>query len=128
LDTKRRERDAHRALPFQRVPLVRKCQLTFEDGRAGSAFLVNLSVVGVYLAMDDAPPLGARLSCRFSFPGNSREVHADGVVVWLNPRQQHPVHSLPPGIGLKFDQISEADRARIQRFVRDHAGRKTGHR
>lgn len=121
LELKQSGGDTRRAQPFQRVALVRKCQLTFEDGRACSAFLVNLSVVGVYVAMDEAPPLGARLSCRFSFPGNSTEVQAGCVVVWLNPRQQHPVHSLPPGIGLKFDEISEGDRARIAAFVKGKA-------
>jgi uncharacterized protein (TIGR02266 family) len=112
-------RDARRTNPFERVPLVRKCQLSFEDGHTGAAFLVNVSVVGAYVALDDAPPLGARVRCRFSIPGNSREVQAEGVVVWLNPRQQHPVHSLPPGIGLRFEQLSEGDRSRIEAFVRD---------
>lgn len=118
----------HRAHPFQRVPLVRRCQLTFEDGRAESAFLVNLSVVGAYVALDDAPPLGARLNCRFSIPGNSRELQADGVVVWLNPRQQHPVHSLPPGIGLRFEQVSDGDRSRIEQFVSEHPAGRTSPR
>jgi len=108
--------------PSQRVPLVRKCQLTFEDGRTASAFLVNVSAVGAYVALDDAPPLGARLGCRFSFPGNSREVQTAVAVVWLNPRQQHPVHSLPPGVGLRFEDLSDDDRTRIETYVRDHVG------
>ena len=117
-----------RAHPSQRVPLVRKCQLTFEDGRTASAFLVNLSAVGAYLALDDAPSLGARLRCRFSFPGNSREVQAAVVVVWLNPRQQHPVHSLPPGVGLRFEDLSDDDRGRIEKYVREHAPGRAGPR
>jgi uncharacterized protein (TIGR02266 family) len=107
----------------QRIPLMRNCRLSGADGRETQAFLVNLSVVGAYVAVDEAPPLGQRLSCRFSFPGNSLEIEAEGVVVWLNPRQQHPVHSLPPGIGLKFEELSEANRARIEAFVRDYARR-----
>jgi hypothetical protein len=106
------------------VPLVRKCQLTFPDGRPGTAFIVNVSVVGAYLAMDDIPPLGAQLSVGFTFPGNSREIRTSGCVVWLNPRQQHPVHSLPPGVGLKFEGLAESDRARIEAFVRDYVSRR----
>ena len=106
-----------------RVPLVRKCQLTFPDGRAGTAFIVNVSVVGAYLAMDEIPPLGAQISVGFTFPGNSREIRASGAVVWLNPRQQHPVHSLPPGVGLKFLGLADADRKRIETFVREYAAR-----
>jgi uncharacterized protein (TIGR02266 family) len=112
------------AVGGQRVPLVRKCQLSFPDGRTTSAFIVNVSVVGAYLAMDEAPELGERLSVGFTFPGNSFEIQADSSVVWLNPRQQHPVHSLPPGVGVKFEKLSGADRARIEAFVREYiAGR-----
>lgn len=113
---------------FQRVPLVRKCQLSFPDGRTGTAFIVNVSVVGAYLAMDEAPPLGAELSVGFTVPGNSREIRAGSVVVWLNPRQQHPVHSLPPGVGLKFQQLSQSDRARVEAFVRDYVSPKSSPR
>lgn len=115
--------EKQRAPAFRRIPLMRNCWLVFAEGREHPAFLVNLSVVGAYVAIDEAPPLGQRLSCRFSFPGNSLEVDAAGVVVWLNPRQQHPVHSLPPGIGLRFEELSEPNRARIEAFIRDHAER-----
>lgn len=98
--------------------------MSFPDGRTGTAFLVNVSVVGAYLALDEAPPLGAPLSVAFTVPGNSREIEAPSAVVWLNPRQQHPVHSLPPGVGVKFQQLSEADRARIETFVKEHASAK----
>lgn len=111
-------------MAFDRVPLVRRCQLTFPDGRTGTAFIVNVSVVGAYLAMDEAPPLGAELSVGFTFPDNSREIQARSVVVWLNPRQQHPVHSLPPGVGVKFRQLAEADRVRVEAFVREYVSLK----
>ena len=112
----------------QRVSLVRKCQLTFPDGRRGTAFIVNVSVVGAYLAMDELPALGAQLSVGFTVPGNSREILASGAVVWLNTRLQHPVHSLPPGVGLRFQGLADADRKRIEAFVRDHVSRKTSSR
>lgn len=114
--------------PAHRIPLVRKCQLTYPDGRPGTAFIVNLSVVGAYLAMDEIPPLGAQLSVDFTFPDNSREIKASSAVVWLNPRQQHPVHSLPPGVGVKFKGLSEADRARIETFVKDYVARNPSRR
>ena len=80
--------------------------------------------MGAYLAMDEIPPLGAQLSLGFTFPGNSREVRAGSTVVWVNPRQQHPVHSLPPGVGVKFQGLAEADRQRIDAFVREYETRK----
>ena len=106
-----------------RVPFIRRCELSRSDGSSFSAFMVNINVLGAYVALDEQPPLGERLACRFRMPGNEREIAAGAVVVWLNPRQQHPVHSLPPGFGLKFEAISEEDRSRIEVFVEDYARR-----
>ncbi len=106
-----------------RVPFVRRCSLAFDDGRAGSAFIVNINVLGAYLAFDEQPALGQHCACRFSLPDSSRDVHVTGVVAWLNPRQQHPVHSLPPGFGLRFSDLSADDRVRIEAIVRDYAAR-----
>lgn len=103
-----------------RVPFVRRCSLTFDDGTSGTAFLVNINVLGAYVAKDELPPLGQAMSCRFAIPGNDQEVALDGVVAWVNPRQQHPVHSLPPGFGLKFRQISALDRRRIEDVIQDY--------
>jgi hypothetical protein len=74
--------------------------------------------------LDEMPPLGSQLSVAFTVPGNSREIRARSAVVWLNPRQQHPVHSLPPGVGVKFQGLAEADRQRIETFVQEYAARK----
>ena len=44
-------------------------------------------------------------------------------MTWLNPRQQHPVHSLPPGFGVKFDELGPADRRTIEGVVEDYIRR-----
>ena len=46
--------------------------------------------------------VGQTLRLRFTVPGNVIESEAIGAVVWVNPRQGHPVHSLPPGFGIRF--------------------------
>jgi Tfp pilus assembly protein PilZ len=50
-------------------------------------------------------------------------VAVKGTVTWLNSRQQHPVHSLPPGFGLRFDDVSAAVRARIEALVAEYLAR-----
>ena len=109
-----------RAQGLLRVPFIRRCALVFGDGTAASAFLVNINVLGAYVAKDDLPPLGQEVSCRFGVPGNEREIALDAVVAWVNPRQQHPVHSLPPGFGLKFRRLSEHDRRRIEQLIEEY--------
>jgi Tfp pilus assembly protein PilZ len=106
-----------------RVPFVRRCAVTFDDGRSWSAFIVNINVLGVYIAHDEMPGLGNAVRVQFSFPDSELELSLAGSVAWLNPRQQHPVHSLPPGFGVKFDELSPEDRRCIEGVVDEYARR-----
>lgn len=106
-----------------RVPFVRRCALAFEEGREVSAFIVNINVLGAYIAIDDQPALGERVSCTFRAPGKDTDLVIRGAVTWLNPRQQHPVHSLPPGFGLKLDPLEGDDRRSIEDVVEDYVAR-----
>jgi len=123
-----------------RVPFVRRCRLEFEDGRTGTAFLVNINVNGAYVARDDLrtggtvkgateapaadlPRLHESVRCVFKLPGRMRDVAVGAVVSWVNQRQQHPVHGLPPGFGLSFQVLSEADRDAITWLVDDYLAR-----
>jgi Tfp pilus assembly protein PilZ len=106
-----------------RVPFVRRCELDLQGAPASTAFLVNINVLGAYVARDDQPILGNRLTCRFHVPDSEQEVVVGGVVAWLNPKQQHLVHSLPPGFGIKFEALSPEARTRIERIVQEHVAR-----
>lgn len=112
-----------RARGLIRVPFVRRCLLEFGDAPAATAFMVNINVFGAYVAEDQQPALGRKLTCRFGVPDNEQEVVVAAVVAWLNPKQQHPVHSLPPGFGIKFEALSPEARLRIERIVQDHVER-----
>jgi hypothetical protein len=117
------QRSDRRSSSFIRIPFIRRCMLDFGAGRSNFAFLVNLNVLGAYVAQDEQPVLGEELVCRFALPGNEREVVADSVVAWINTRQQHPVHSLPPGFGLKFVGMTAEDRGRIEDVIIDYVTR-----
>jgi PilZ domain len=109
----------------ERIPFVRRCSLRFTEGTAASAFLVNINVLGAYVELDVLFPLGQPLRCAFRFPGNEREIEIEAVVAWNNPRQQHPVHSLPPGFGISFKNLSDESRGAILGLI---AGYETGRR
>jgi hypothetical protein len=100
-----------------RIPFVRRCALRFEEGTESSAFLVNLNVLGAYVELDVMLPVGQPLRCAFRLPGTERELELEAVVAWNNPRQQHPVHSLPPGFGISFRNLSAGARAAIVGLV-----------
>lgn len=112
-----------RASGLIRVPFVRRCQLDMQGAEPSTAFLVNINVLGGYVARDELPSLGCRLTCRFHVPDSECEVMVAAVVAWLNPKQQHLVHSLPPGFGIKFEGLSPDARQRIERIVEEHLSR-----
>jgi Tfp pilus assembly protein PilZ len=100
-----------------RIPFVRRCSLHFGDAEEVSAFLVNINVLGAYVALDEMPPLGEAVRCSFRLPGSELRLEITGIVAWNNPSQQHPVHSLPPGFGLSFRNLSGAGRTAIETLV-----------
>jgi Tfp pilus assembly protein PilZ len=108
-----------------RVPFVRRCQIDYTGGPSDSAFIVNLNVLGAYVAHDAIPALGRTLVFRFHVPGSERPVVTDGVVAWTNPQQEHPVHSLPPGFGVAFRGLTEDARARIEQIVSEYLARQS---
>jgi Tfp pilus assembly protein PilZ len=107
-----------------RVPFVRRCEVELAGGGAQSAFVVNINVLGAYVALDTIPALGEPVRFRFQIPGNEREAIIDGVVAWTNPRQEHPVHSLPPGFGLAFRRLDPETRGRIEEIVFEYLKRQ----
>ena len=107
-----------------RVPFVRRCRLQSESDGDESAFIVNINVLGAYIAFDEMPPLGREMVCTFQVPGRENEVCISGVVAWTNPRQEHPVHSLPPGFGIAFRGLTDEARGRIEGVVFDYLGRQ----
>jgi hypothetical protein len=119
-----KDKNKRRAGGAIRVPFVRRCVLDFGDDQPGEAFLVNINVLGGYLAHDTMPALGREVVCRFHVPGRETEVAIPGVVAWTNLGQEHPVHSLPPGFGVAFRDLSEESRSRIEEVVFDYLARQ----
>jgi len=107
-----------------RVPFVRRCEVECDGAAPVSAFIVNINVLGAYVALDTMPALGREVVCRFQLPGREAELQVAGVVAWTNPRQEHPVHSLPPGFGVAFRGLPDAARDRIEEIVFDYLGRQ----
>lgn len=112
-----------RSTAMLRVPFVRLCALQFDAGRAASAFIANINLLGAYLAWDEWPAIGEGVVMRFGSAGTETLIEIRGVVAWVNPKQQHPVHSLPPGFGVKFVDLSAHAVQRIENIVQDYVAR-----
>jgi hypothetical protein len=106
-----------RARGVIRVPYVRRCFLDFGEGVSDEGFVVNLNVLGAYVARDALAREGQPLTLRFGLPETEHQVVAKGLVAWVNSRQQHPVHSLPLGFGMKFTELAADDRRNVERLI-----------
>ena len=106
-----------------RVPFIRRCALAFDDGTSASTFTVNINVLGAYVARDQMPQLSQAVTITLATPGKDVQLVLRGTVTWLNPRQQHPVHSLPPGFGVSFRLLSDENRRAIEGVVEEYVAR-----
>jgi hypothetical protein len=102
-----------------RIPLITACTLSGRFGiRHGS--LCNLSVLGVYVALEDMPAMGALGRISFHLPGVAEEFRADVRVCWQNPLFPARAHALPPGCGLCFENLDAAQEELLRGVISDY--------
>lgn len=72
----------------------------------------NLSPGGVYFEQTIPHALGTRVKLRFALPGESAVIEAEGEIV-NTPGEKDGL-----GMGLRFIDLSDEDRARLDEFVK----------
>jgi hypothetical protein len=82
--------------------------------------VLDLSVNGIYIMTEMLPNEGESLTVSFRVPSNDRVLRMRGVVAWLNPKQSHPVHSLPAGFGFCFIQTTPEDMKLVIGAIQDY--------
>jgi hypothetical protein len=80
----------------------------------------NISAHGLYITLDPIPELGEQLVAAFALPGRQTPDEVAGMVTWRNTRQQHRVHSLPPGCGLRLMSLTPDQRKLIEVLVSEY--------
>lgn len=102
-----------------RVPYVAPCVVSGANGPR-RASVCNLSRDGVYVSLDEIPALGEAVIVAFRLPGQQEAFERIGVVAWRNPVGPARVHALPPGCGLRFANLSAADREVLAELVESY--------
>ncbi len=77
-----------------------------------NGFAEDLSDGGLFIATYNVLPIGNEITVTFGLP-EGREITADGRVVWL----REPLGDAPPGMGVRFQELDDEDRAAILRFI-----------
>jgi Tfp pilus assembly protein PilZ len=104
---------------FTRIPYVQPCLVTTATG-SSRGVVCNLSALGLYAAIDPIPPFGERVRVTFSLPRAPEPLEQDCEVAWINPDEPLEVESLPTGCGLRFIDLEEDTRLRIERLTEEY--------
>lgn len=104
----------------QQPRVALEAEVTLEsESNFYAGFTENVSEGGIFVATYARHSVGERLRVRFTLPGLSEAIEATCEVRWL--RVQNPTSDTPPGVGLRFMDLSDTARANIERFVRARA-------
>ena len=73
--------------------------------------------MGIFVKTDKPLPVGTQLVLRFVPPRTRESFVLSGLVQWVNPIRTFG-DNLNPGMGIRFESLTPADRERIVEAVR----------
>jgi len=80
------------------------------------AAITNISAMGIFVRTTEPLPVGMRVTLRFAPPHHHEPFVLTGIVQWVNafrPQWDNP----NPGMGIRFSNLSLADRERIVEVI-----------
>jgi uncharacterized protein (TIGR02266 family) len=95
-----------------RTPIVVRIEYATVDALF-SDFTSNINEGGVFIETDAPAPLESVVHLRFRLPGTRDTLRVSGRVAWIDA----DANGKPIGMGIEFDSLTEADRARINALV-----------
>lgn len=88
------------------------------NGISQSGFTADISCGGIYVVAEQEVAENRALSLEISLPeATASPITAQGIVAWGNGAKCRKKNSLPPGFGVEFTEIAEADSRNILSFV-----------
>ena len=106
-----------------RIPFVRRATL-LRGGGEEEVFVFDIGLAGVFVERAESLAHDEHLSIRFPWPGSERLFEARCRVAWWHPEGAAlSSKDLPPGGGLEFVEMSEADGERLRTLLLEHCRR-----
>lgn len=100
----------------RRVPLAAKVSFKFERFSGFiSEFSANISPTGMYITTKTPEPPGSMLDFEFRLGDGFEIIQGKGEVVWTRAIAEGP--NRPPGMGIRFLELSEGSKELIYRIV-----------
>ena len=79
-----------------------------------SEFTRDINEGGLFIETEKPQPTGTEVTMHFNLPGNQATVSTVGRVVHVTSGGD----GMPPGMGIEFEELSAADRVRIDALIR----------
>jgi uncharacterized protein (TIGR02266 family) len=98
----------------ERAPLVVRVDYTTVDAFF-SEFTANINEGGLFIETENPPPAGTAVVLNFKLPGEEEPIRSNGRVVWTAGEGA----AEGPGMGIEFEHLDAAARARIDEVVRN---------
>jgi uncharacterized protein (TIGR02266 family) len=80
----------------------------------------DVSDGGLFVATWNVQPIGTAIELSFVLP-SGKQVNVEGSVAWVREPPQSLEGDFQPGMGVRFERISDQDRAAVLEFVRSRA-------
>ncbi|RLA94526.1 MAG: hypothetical protein DRG25_02305 [Deltaproteobacteria bacterium] len=105
-----------------RVP--RKFKITYPSPQALiNSYLSNISLGGVFIKTKHPLDPGARFILKIFLPDGGKELEVNCEVAWIRTEEKEtPKEKLPPGMGIKFLDLSPEGKKRINQILRQTKG------
>jgi uncharacterized protein (TIGR02266 family) len=85
------------------------------------AYIRDISATGIFVRTTEPEPPGTRLNLRFTPEGARAPLEVEGEVIWINPYRPDRRDSLHPGMGIRFIELDETTRRRLDEFIKTFA-------
>lgn len=100
-----------------RVPLEVDVDFSSESNFY-NGFMENISQGGLFVATWELRKLGERVKLKFRLPDSTELIECDGEVRWLREQNQD-TPEVPPGLGIRFVDMTPAQQSRVEEFIRE---------
>jgi len=112
LEIERRQLTAGTSRKHVRVAMCCKVYVTY-NGTASELYTVNVSAGGMYIKTKEPFPVGSKLAISLPIKAGSH-LNLKGIVANI----QCDIGKQPPGMGIEFKEVSDAERQRLKEFVK----------
>jgi PilZ domain len=105
---------------FARIPYAQRCRL-WRGGRVQDGVLCNVSLLGVYVTLEDIPAVGEEVRLSFPLPADEGgPIEAAAVVTWRTREEPPKASGLPSGCGLRFVSLRPRESARLRAVIDEY--------